>query len=473
MKVCIVSEGGYPVARGGLAEWIHRLITTLPDVEFSVFCITANPGERSVYERLPNVKEIVMRPLYDPSPYTPVSLPALAAAKLDSVLRANLRGEPLDLAALVTLRRQYRNLGKGWLLSRSYWNVLREHYNANYGQDSFQEYFWTAFGLQTLLFDLTRDITQIPRANVYHALSTGFAGVSAAIAKVIYGRPTVLTEQGLYLKERIVELTRINATPLYRKLFTSVTESILRTSFTNADRIALPCRSHIETEKELGLDPLKVTIINNGIELEKYKPGKPRNGGTPVVGCFARVVPIKGLEVLIQAAKTVRQRYDADFLVVGEIQDRQYHDYCQKLALEAGLGEHFKFTGHQEPMDWYPRIDVFTLSSYSEGVPYALLEAMGCGIPSVCTAVGGVPEIIEDGVGFLVPPNQPDQLAEKLCTLVADKQLRTQMGNSARKRAVALYSLPDMASNFYKLYGEMAEQKSGEISRPRIFAKIN
>jgi len=167
------------------------------------------------------------------------------------------------------------------------------------------------------------------------------------------------------------------------------------------------------------------------------------------------VVPIKGIEVLIKAARSVLQSQQANFVVVGEVQDEPYYKECLKMVQEMGIGDHFHFVGHKDPLEWYHQVDIFTLSSISEGVPYALLEAMSCGLPSVCTAVGGVPEIIQEGLGYLVLPNHPEQLAEKLGLLISNRSLRKEMGRRASEQAHAKYHIRDMASRFLTLYEEV------------------
>ena len=175
------------------------------------------------------------------------------------------------------------------------------------------------------------------------------------------------------------------------------------------------------------------------------------------MAAFARVVPIKGITNLVQAAKIVCEKSPADFVVLGDIQDQEYYTQCQDLVKNLGLENQFKFMGHSDAAEWYHKVDIFTLPSISEGVPYALLEAMSCGLPSVCTAVGGVPEIISDGVGYVVPPNRPDLLAEKLSLLVNDKKLRTKMGQRAIEVANAKYDIDEMAGKFRTLYKELVK----------------
>ena len=458
MKVCIVSEGSYPVVRGGLSEWAHMLIKHLPDIEFDVFCITPTAERKwvPVYEKLPNVNKVTIRPLIRPGALNRNSyVSKQVAVQLVKLLKKSFNGEPMDLQDLVQLQRS-EPIKKGWLNSKSYFDFVTESYLNNYPEGPFSEYFWTLLGLNSILLDSMQFIRELPKADVYHSLSSGFAGFAGAVAKTLWNKPLIITEQGLYLAERRDELSRQKVSEWYRSQLIKFSESLVKTSYKYANLIVPPCHSHIMIEKEMGADPKKLMMINNGIELNRFTTSH-HNGGKPVIGCFARVVPIKGITNLIQAAKIVCEKSPADFVVLGEIQDQEYYSQCQDLVKNLGLENQFRFMGHSDAADWYHKVDIFTLPSISEGVPYALLEAMSCGLPSVCTAVGGVPEIITDGVGYVVPPNRPDMLAEKLGLLVNNKELRTTLGQRATEVANIKYDIEEMAGKFRTLYKELSK----------------
>ena len=253
-----------------------------------------------------------------------------------------------------------------------------------------------------------------------------------SLAKLLHGSPLIVSEHGLYLKERSDELSRSDVPEPEGQQIMRFSESMIRTSYQWADRIVPICNSHTVIERELGADPDKIKIINNGIDCKRFRPGPKRNQKPPMVGCFARVVPIKGITTLIRAARAVLDKYQVDFVVAGEIQDQEYHRECQELIEGLGLQEHFKFIGHVSLSEWYHRADISVLSSISEGMPYTLLESMSCGLPCVCTAVGGIPEILgDDSVGYLVPPNDPHSLANRICQLLENEKLRKDMGRRA------------------------------------------
>ncbi len=457
MKVCIVSEGSYPIVRGGLSEWAHLLIKTLPDIEFDVYCIAPDMHSNIVYEKLPNVRDIVIHPLIDVNfpMYNKSVLSKVASVELAQSLVSSLHGTPMDFNTIIDINKTFK-IDKWWLTNPDYWDSIVAAYQNRSPDSPFAEYYWGVFGLYSILIDSLNSIQTIPKADVYHSLSTGFAGMAASLAKIIYGSPLVITEQGLYLKERLNELSRQHTSTGYVEQIMRFSESIVRTSYKYADKVVPPCDSHIPLELELGVELSKIHRIDNGIECDKFTPGPSKNGHTPLVGCFARVVPIKGLITLIEAAKLIGQKHQADFVVVGEIQDQDYHEQCQSLVDQLGMREHFRFIGHANPLEWYHKIDIFVLSSVSEGVPYALLEAMSCGIPSVCTAVGGIPEILSGNAGYVVPPNAPDRISEKIGELLSDEALRKDMGHRATQVAHERYTIQKMAEEFRKLYEELS-----------------
>jgi glycosyltransferase involved in cell wall biosynthesis len=161
--------------------------------------------------------------------------------------------------------------------------------------------------------------------------------------------------------------------------------------------------------------------------------------------------------MLLNAGKNVLDGFNADFVFAGEIQDKEYYKECQDLVEKLGIGENIKFIGHKDNMlDLYRRADIFVLSSQSEGVPLALLEAMSCGLPAVCTSVGGVPEILADTVtGFLVQRGDVENMSAKISTLLRDENLRKKMGSKARELVIENYTIGEMSRKILKIYNEL------------------
>jgi len=456
MKVCIISEGSYPIVRGGVSEWVHQFIRTLNSVDFDIFCLAPTGQEQQVYEKLPNVGHITICGITPPNArIKSPALPKAISMELSNCLGGVLYGNAINCERLADLLREYR-ITKTWLRSKDYWDSIVKFYRENCPESDFTEFFWTAHGIHSMLLDSLALVHQLPKADVYHSLTSGLGGLIGSMAKVVYGSPSVVAEHGLYLKERNIELSRLNISATARQQVISGYKAMVRTSYKYADLLVPICRSHAAFELELGASLDKIRIVTNGIDCSRFTPPPSKNGASPIVGCFARVVPVKDIMTLIRACKKVLEKHVANFVVVGEIQDQEYYRQCQALVQEFGLTENIKFIGHtNNVLEWYHKLDIFTLCSHSEGVPLAVLEAMSCGLPCVCTAVGGVPDILSDnGVGYIVPPGDHDSLASRICELLENETLRKEMGRRARELVREKYTIEEMAHRILGVYLE-------------------
>ncbi|MHA6795993.1 glycosyltransferase [Pseudonocardia bannensis] len=204
---------------------------------------------------------------------------------------------------------------------------------------------------------------------------------------------------------------------------------------------------------ELGYPREKVRIIQNGVDLTRFEadrsamrdPALAAELGVgldePVAGIVAVLRPEKDHATFLRAARLVLEREPrARFLVIGR---GALEAELKSLAAELGLGDRVIFTGIRSDVDALLRLmDVFVLTSFTEAFPMALLEAMAVGRPAVCTAVGGMPEMIEEGVtGYLVQPGDPTELAERLLTLFGDRARARAMGVAARERLEGEFTL--------------------------------
>jgi len=163
-------------------------------------------------------------------------------------------------------------------------------------------------------------------------------------------------------------------------------------------------------------------------------PAGPGAGG-PVIGTVGNFTAKKDQACLLDAFATVQAEWrDARLVLVGT---GPLEDSLRQRADRLGIGDAVLFTGPRDDVfELLPAFDVFVLSSRFEGLPIALLEAMASGVAPVATRVGGIPEVITDGVdGWLVEPGDPGELAASLTKLVADPETRGNLANAARKRA--------------------------------------
>lgn len=187
--------------------------------------------------------------------------------------------------------------------------------------------------------------------------------------------------------------------------------------------------------RERGVPLSKTVVIPNGLP-EAPAPLRERRGEVTTIGSLGRLTASKGVRYLIDAVGIERQRgRSVRLAVAGEGPDSEN---LKRYVSELGLEEVIEFRGFvsdEQVDEFLAGLDVFALASDSEGLPYVLIEAMRACLPVVSTAVGGVPEIVEDGVtGLLVDPRDPEQLALAFDRLAEDPDLRDRLARAGRDR---------------------------------------
>jgi glycosyltransferase involved in cell wall biosynthesis len=205
------------------------------------------------------------------------------------------------------------------------------------------------------------------------------------------------------------------------------------------------------------------------VDLARFQPGAPAPGvrealglapGDRVVGIVARVQPHRRFDLLLEAARRLLEKEPrARLLVVGRGTRRE--EVAVRPAAKLGLGERVVFAGYRSAdyLDVLRAIDVFTLLvPGSDGTCRAVLEAAACGIPAVVTRRGALPEIVADGETGLVVDEDPDALAAAWGRLVADADLRRELGAAAARRARALFSPERLADDVEALYRQVRER---------------
>src|SRR5262245_7244264 len=195
----------------------------------------------------------------------------------------------------------------------------------------------------------------------------------------------------------------------------------------------------------------KIAVIPNGLDFDTVRPcaHRPRLRKVTMV---ANLRSEKGHGVLIDAAVMVLRRYpDAQFECVGNGPEL---NALVTRAERLGILHAFTFLGHRDDVGArLAEADIFVLPSRSEAFPNAVLEAMAAGLPIVASGVGGILELIDTGrTGLLVPPGEPQPLADALCRLIANPALAARLGEAARDEARAHYSFDRMVASFDSLY---------------------
>ena len=219
-----------------------------------------------------------------------------------------------------------------------------------------------------------------------------------------------------------------------------------------------------------------VETVVNGVDTKVFCPSSRvareqvigRRISGPVVGCVARFDPIKNHPLLLEAFALVRQTHpDAVLVLVG---DGSARDSLEHRAQQADLRGSVVFTGdRRDTPDLYRCFDVFALTSKAEGTSMSILEAMATGCCVVATDVGGTGALLNEGAaGVLVPSEDAPKLADRLSAILSDTSQRRRLGETARARAVDVYSQRSMALRYLEIYRDVWSRVSD--SRPALLA---
>lgn len=205
----------------------------------------------------------------------------------------------------------------------------------------------------------------------------------------------------------------------------------------------------------------RIQVIHNGIDFSRMNPvvdleKKKREFGIrencKIIGTAARLEEIKNIPMMLRALSRIRKVLPETCMIIAGHGSQEAN--LKLVTSELGLGDHVKFIGLRHDMpEIYKLMDVFLLTSFTEGISITLLEAMASGLPSVVTDVGGNPEVVVQGeTGILVPSDDDRELATCILSLLQSSERAQQMGRRAMECAVSRFSFQGMMNHYSNLY---------------------
>jgi glycosyltransferase involved in cell wall biosynthesis len=253
-----------------------------------------------------------------------------------------------------------------------------------------------------------------------------------------HGMPEIFGDNGSFKSRLIAKMNFFLLAKCFHRVVavsTDIRENLLQMSLFNKDM---------------------VETIHNGIPLDGNHP-VVRNRETFVIGSCGRLVPVKDFPFMVEVAREIASRSNQiRFELAGDGPER---DTIHQLVKNYGLENRFHLRGFIEDTgSFYSGLDLYLNTSVHEGIPMSVLEAMGHSIPVIAPDVGGLSEIIEDGVeGCLVKDREPKGFADKCIGLFSNSDLRAKMGEATRRRACNDFSIEQMARRYYHLYRNEVE----------------
>lgn len=289
------------------------------------------------------------------------------------------------------------------------------------------------------------------RPDVVHVHSGGWIKGTHAARRARVGR-IVFTEHGLLARE-----------PWYSNV-------LKRWGAAYSDRVVAVSAPLAQYLRRAGVPARKLQVVVNGVNVESFAP-RPRTGALRrelgigeafVFGHVARLAPEKNQGLLLEAFARVADLVPGARLVIAG--DGPLREALEATASASPAKDRIHFLGVRGEMpELYREFDIFVLPSLAEGTSMSVLEAMASGLPIVATAVGGTPDLLDDGAcGDLIPPGDVDALAAALARLAHEEERRRTHGAAARRRAVESYSEERMVEAYATLYDAAAVRAARE-----------
>lgn len=491
VDILLFAEGTYPFVKGGVSSWIFDIIRNMPEYNFGIIFLGAYKGlyEHYLYPLPKNVIHLQIVYLFESKNDAETgckrgkNLDALEKIKKTHEIFKQSHGYPNGLIDSIGDFSKMMDPENGFgfcqfLRSEEAWQYISEQYS-NYSTDpSFIDYFWNIRNMHTPLWRMAEIIKEIPSTKILHTISTGYAGMLAAMVHQHHGFPLILSEHGLYSKERSIELLQTSMFPKVdqfianKKLFSyqhrlwlNFFDSLARTCYHYAEFIISLYQLAQSQQHAAGADINKTKVIPNGIDINKFAAiRRPPSVKIPKIVCFVgRIVRIKDIKTFIRsvAIMTAKDNNIVGWIKTAGSDDPDYKQECIDYINLLGLENKIQIISEGEMVDVLAKIGVLILSSISEGMPLVLLESLAAGIPVIATAVGACREIIEGRdeedkllgkCGAVVSIVNASMLADEAIKLLNDRQLWLNAREVGIKRVEKYYNQPMMINSYKEIY---------------------
>lgn len=465
MKVCLIAEGSYPYTFGGVSAWVQMLIKGVPKVDFAIQTIVASRADAKECKFVipANVTSMHDMFLSDDDVVHKVRKKTTMNTREKDAFRSLLYGKNVDWVTIFNYFEHKDVSINGLLMGKDFYDIVTEFYHDKYSQTVFVDFLWNTRSLYLLLFKVLK--TPVENSDIFHCVATGYAGILAAKGKVLYNKPMILSEHGIYTREREEEIIKTSWTQgIYKDIWINYFYCLSDCAYYYADKITSLFKAAQKIQLELGCDPNKTLVIPNGVNIADYAdfPRKDPNDKFINIGAMLRVTPIKDVKTLLSAYSFAKEEVpELKLWVMGPTDENpDYYEDCVEMVKVNELKD-VEFTGRIKPKDYLAKMDMLILTSISEGQPIVMLEAMAVGIPCIATQVGDCAGLIHGDhddmgdCGIVTPTMNVTRIAQALVTLANDPDLRRKMGEIGKKRVADHYTKDGWIEDYAKMYEEL------------------
>ncbi|MFQ6125222.1 MAG: GT4 family glycosyltransferase PelF [Candidatus Heimdallarchaeota archaeon] len=465
--IVMITEGTYPYFGGGVSRWCHVLLTKLSQFKFTIVAIVPPKKVIEKFVLPQNLVQVKQVRIGDLSQFKGIDKAVVNGNQINEFIKENIEMHKAfissDLAsALKTTQQLFPKIQDDpvtFWRHKSGLKYLEERYKDINPEIPF--YKWLVYWKNTHAMHLSLVVQKMPKGDLYHATNSGWAGVLGLLGAQRYGKPLLLTEHGLALRERGIAIERGEETPTHERLsLARISMRLNQLVYEAANLITVVCKANKDwLVQNIGIPEHKIVVTYNGVDIKTFKPVELPKMPSKIIATIARIFPLKDIKNLIKAASIVsRKKPELKFVVVGAPADREYYKECLNLVNDLNL-QSVEFVGtSSNVIAWYNRMGIFVLPSISEGFPLTTIEAMSCGTPVIVTDVGGAAEPVKVGrrsCGLVVPPSNPSKLAEAILFLYDNLHYYRTLSLNARKLVETYFSETKFVQEYQKIYDEL------------------
>ncbi len=496
VDILIPCEGTYPYVRGGVSSWIAQLITGLPEYRFGIAFLGSRKSDYSpkpLFEFPDNLVFVVELFMFDNDEKTLVKA---QNGKLEDFKEIeelyhwfkNARDEKSFPKELKKLDFYLNKVDEAtFLYSRESWYFISNKNQENCPEISFLDYFWSVRSIHIPIWKVVK-LAQfvVDKGKIIHSPSTGYAGFLSTLVANDSGKPFILTEHGIYTKERKIDLIS-SSFNLYKKLdlfresaednyiqtmWVKFFEGIGTMTYSRANPILSLFSVAKETQIAYGAKRELCTVIPNGVDIKRLGATlKHRPKEIPkVITLIGRVVSIKDIKTFIRAIRvTANVIPEVEAWIVGpDDEELDYAEECRDLIDILDVKENIKFLGFQNIAEILPKSGLQTLTSISEGMPLVILEGFAAGVPCVSTDVGSCKELIYGGeqegdrelgkAGVICQIANVEELSSAYIELLSNEELWYKAQKVALERVNRFYTQEIFLDNYRNVYKKTFEE---------------
>lgn len=502
VDVAIFAEGTYPFVKGGVSSVIHQIIESHPNITFGIIHVAWDKTAKQVnlFPKLPHVKWVHTiflaenipgpRSLKKMLPLSTSTKHGIAKEIIEMVKELN-KGEPQKFYDLYNnlINPLTREIDIRRVMSDpEFLKVLMTEFSDS--SIPLNDLYWVQKEFSGLALNLLDHI--YPPAKVYHSHSSGYAGFAAAIASTQHDKKFVLTEHSLYIRDVFTslnemyekefsknkkDLRQFNRLKIKKGLWDTWFSAIGKITYAKVNTTTYLYNEIANDAIQFGSDRGRAQIIPNGINYNRFSEVRLKQTERHQarfkddfqwrIGFVGRIVPVKGILDLIAGVHQFKTQFKGKFhfdLIGPFEEDLKYYEECVALVKELKLDKEITFHGPQDVLKVLEKVDLMLLTSHSEALPMAVLEAMASGIPITSTAVGSVKQIMVDDLhnsdgnveaksaGLIVPTRRPELMAGIINQILSDKDLYESCRQEGPKRILHSFKLDSVMEKYCRLY---------------------